>query len=776
MMKRIALWSAMGLFCVQMMAKAENDEIVDNDTIRMMNVDEVVITSSTKETNDFRTLPSSVSVFTPQQINGRQISALKDLSSFVPNLYIPDYGSRMTSAIYIRGIGARSSGQSIGMYVDDVPYLDKSTFDFELSDIQRIEVLRGPQGTLYGRNAMGGIVKIYTISPFDFQGKKVSLSAGNYGQVKAKASHYGLLSEKIGFTAGVYYDHTNGYFTNEYTGKKADKENVVGGRLRLEGRFTPHFSASYTFSADYTDQGAFPYGSYDAETGKVAPVSMNDESAYTRTMFSNQLLLEYRNDLFILSSTTGYQFFKDDMRMDQDFSPKSIFTLNQTQRQHAVSQELALKGNRAGNYQWSLGMYGFYTGLETEGPVTFKEDGIQEIFQEQVFDPIYNNVAAENPNTMMPRLVVLDKELYIPGSFQTPSYGLALFHQSTYNNLFVEGLSLTAGVRLDYEHQRMDYQSNAKMQLGAQFGNSPTLIDLSSMYDETRVDISTSQDFWQVLPKVSLKYECSPRTFTYVSVAKGYKTGGYNVQMSADVMQTQMQYDMMSAFKAMIPTEIPEPSPIEDVAAYKPEQSWNYEFGARSELLPGRLNAELTFFYMDITDLQLTKFVNSGNGRVLTNAGSARSLGVEASLRAYLLEGLTADVNYGYTHATFRDYDTGQADYAGNYIPYTPRHTASLALQYVKLFHGLWLDQFYASANLNGTGKIFWTERNDISQDFYLTLNARAGVRRGILNVGLWARNLTNTDYAAFYFESRNQPFLQKGKPLQVGVELSISL
>ena len=503
---------------------------------------------------------------------------------------------------------------------------------------------------------------------------------------------------------------------------------------------------------------------------------MNDESAYSRTMFSNQLLLEYRNDLFILSSTTGYQFFKDDMRMDQDFSPKSIFTLNQTQRQHAVSQELALKGNREGNYQWSLGMYGFYTGLETEGPVTFKEDGIREIFQEQVFDPIYNNVVAENPNTMMPRLVVLDKELYIPGSFQTPSYGLALFHQSTYNNLFVDGLSLTAGVRLDYEHQRMDYQSNAKMQLGAQFGNSPALIDLSSMYDETRVDISTSQDFWQVLPKVSLKYECSPRTFTYVSVAKGYKTGGYNVQMSADVMQTQMQYDMMSAFKAMIPTEIPEPSPIEDVAAYKPEQSWNYEFGARSELLPGRLNAELTFFYMDITDLQLTKFVNSGNGRVLTNAGSARSLGVEASLRAYLLEGLTADVNYGYTHATFRDYDTGQADYAGNYIPYTPRHTASLALQYVKLFHGLWLDQFYASANLNGTGKIFWTERNDISQDFYLTLNARAGVRRGILNVGLWARNLTNTDYAAFYFESRNQPFLQKGKPLQVGVELSISL
>lgn len=160
------------------------DEINPKDTIRTYNIEEVVLTSSTKETNDLRKLPGSVTILSPQQIIGRQIDALKDISSFVPNLYMPDYGAKLTSAIYIRGIGARSSGQSIGMYVDNVPYLDKSTFDFELTDIQRIEVLRGPQGTLYGRNAMGGIVNIYTISPFDFQGKKLSVSAGNYGQVK----------------------------------------------------------------------------------------------------------------------------------------------------------------------------------------------------------------------------------------------------------------------------------------------------------------------------------------------------------------------------------------------------------------------------------------------------------------------------------------------------------------------------------------------------------------------------------------------------------------
>ena len=161
---------------------AEDIKANENDTIKTYNMGEVIVTSSTKETNNLRTLPGSVSILSPQMISGRQIDALKDISSFVPNLYMPDYGAKLTSAIYIRGIGARSSGQSVGLYVDNVPYLDKSTFDFELTDIQRIEVLRGPQGTLYGRNAMGGIVNIYTISPIYNQAKKISQSAGSYWQ------------------------------------------------------------------------------------------------------------------------------------------------------------------------------------------------------------------------------------------------------------------------------------------------------------------------------------------------------------------------------------------------------------------------------------------------------------------------------------------------------------------------------------------------------------------------------------------------------------------
>ena len=442
---------------------AENIKANENDTIKTYNMGEVIVTSSTKETNNLRTLPGSVSILSPQMISGRQIDALKDISSFVPNLYMPDYGAKLTSAIYIRGIGARSSGQSVGLYVDNVPYLDKSTFDFELTDIQRIEVLRGPQGTLYGRNAMGGIVNIYTISPFDYQGKKLSLSAGSYGQYKVKASHYAKLSETIGFTAAAYYDHSDGFYTNAYDGKKIDKEDNVGGRFKLEGRFNPNFRTSYSLSVDYTDQGAFPYGMFigtgNTDHKYVNPININDPSSYKRTVIANNLSLEYRNEHVILSSTTGHQYFKDDMKMDQDFSPLSIFTLNQKQKQNAFSEELAIKSNTRNNYQWSFGLYGFYDDLHTDGPVDFKEDGIKTVLQ-----PVFDQLKKDHPK--MPYLKILDDHLYIPGSFDTPSYGLALYHQSTYNNLFTEGLSITAGIRLDYEKQKMDYNSEAKMRIG----------------------------------------------------------------------------------------------------------------------------------------------------------------------------------------------------------------------------------------------------------------------------------------------------------------------
>lgn len=751
------------------MADEVNVNVNENDTIKTYNIDEVIITSSTKETNDLRLLPGSVSILSPQAIAGRQIDALKDISSFVPNLYMPDYGSKMTSAIYIRGIGARSSGQSVGLYVDNVPYLDKSTFDFELNDIQRMEVLRGPQGTLYGRNAMGGIVNIYTLSPLDYQGTKLSLSGGNYGAFKAKASHYSKLSDRIGISLSGYYDRNDGFFVNEYNDTRADKEESAGGRFKLDWLIRPNLKAQYTFNYDYVNQRAFPYGLFDKETGTVAPIRINDPSSYERNMLNNSLYLEWKTDNFLLSSTTAYQYLKDDMKMDQDYTEKSVFTLNQKQKQYAWSEEVAIRSNHKKNYQWSFGAYGFYNSLNTDGPVVFKEDGLKDVLQ-KAFDEMVKN----------PKLTVYGdagNQIYFPGYFKTPTFGFAAFHQSTYNNLFTEGLSITAGIRLDYEKAKLDYDSAVdSMKIGVKVGERPEMV----LPVDTKLDGKTSQDFLQVLPKVSLRYQCSPGTFTYVSVAKGYKTGGYNVQMFGDLVQEYARYDLMNKFMPAM-AEKYKPSDVESVASYKPEHSWNYEVGVRSELVKNRLNAELTLFYMDIQDIQLTTFAKTGSGRMITNGGKADSYGVEVSLRSLIAEGLTADVNYGFTRATFRDYlaidreSKQEVNYKDNFIPYTPRHTVSVGLQYTRLLRNCWLDQFTVSAQCTGAGKIFWTEKNDISQDFYAVLNAKAGVRKGAVCLNVWSRNLTDTDYQAFYFESFDNSFIQKGKPFQIGAEVAVT-
>ncbi|MDD2437147.1 MAG: TonB-dependent receptor [Massilibacteroides sp.] len=738
------------------------EEPVLNDTIKTFTVDEIVITSSTKETNQFRYLPTAASILSPQTIGGRQIESVKDLSFYVPNLYMPDYGSKYTSAIYIRGIGARSSGQSIGLYVDDMPYQDKSTFDFELMDIQRIEVLRGPQGTLYGRNAMSGIINIYTLSPFLYQGTKLSVGGGNYGLFKAHASHYAKLTENVGLSVGGYYDRNDGFFTNQFDGKEADEEESAGGRLKLEWLIRPNLTLRYGFNMDYTDQGAFPYRLYDPVNDVLKPVNYNDRNTYTRTMLTNNLQLLYRGQGYALTSTTGYQYFKDNMWLDQDFTDSTMFTLNQKQKQHAISEELALKSMTSGNYQWSFGAYGFYNDLHTEGPVTFKADGIRYIFQS-----VFDRLKEENPK--MPQLKVLDDELAIPGTFETPSYGGAVYHESTYNNLFADGLSLTAGLRLDYEKQEMTYRSEGLMRLGMSMGSGMPVTELPGQKPSV-VDEHITHDFWQLLPRISLKYACTDRTFTYFSVAKGYKAGGYNVQMSADYMQGQMQYDLMSKY---MPAMAVPPTSIDSVAAYKPEQSWNYEFGIRSELIENVLKAELTLFYMDIKDIQLTKFVNSGNGRILTNAGKAESYGVELSVQANLLPGLNADLNYGYTHATFRDYNDGKVDYEGHYVPYTPRQTFSIGMNYSRLLSSGCLDQVTASVQYGGAGKIYWTEQNDMAQSFYGTLNMKVGVRKENLRLDLWGRNLTDKDYAVFYFYSRGNSFLQQAKPVQFGADIT---
>ncbi|MGE4569657.1 MAG: TonB-dependent receptor plug domain-containing protein, partial [Bacteroidales bacterium] len=316
----------------------------DSLQTRQYDINEVVVTAP-RETGRLRDLPAAVSMITGRTTEGLQMQAIKGVSSYVPNLFIPDYGSKITSAIYLRGIGSRMNAPAVGLYVDNMPYLDKSTFDFDFLDIERIEVLRGPQGTLYGRNSLAGLISIHTLSPFAYQGSRITLSGGTRNTLSAGFSTYQKASKTMAFSLGGRYEYKGGFFTNQYTGKKADR--LYSGSLhgKYIWKISPSWQLTYTVKYENSDQGGYAYGKVDKESGEVAGVNYNEPSTYQRSLLSNGLLVEHKGKKLVVSSITSHNYFADRMFLDQDFSPLSIYTLTQNQLQNAYSQEFVVKSN-----------------------------------------------------------------------------------------------------------------------------------------------------------------------------------------------------------------------------------------------------------------------------------------------------------------------------------------------------------------------------------------------------------------------------------------------
>lgn len=742
----------------------------ETDTIRTETIEEVVVRANSKETAALDKVPSATSIITTSQLGARGITKVKQISTLIPNFFIPDYGSPFSTPIYIRGVGTRGSGQSVGIYVDNVPLFNQSTFDMELADLRSVNILRGPQGTLYGRNAMGGVINIYTPSPLDFQGSKLSVGVANYDTYSAAGSHYSKIGQNFGIGISAYYNKTGGYFTNTYTNRRVDARQDAGARLKLDWRLSDRWRAGLISSYEWTDGGAFAYGLYDKSSHQVAPVDYNDRGSYGRQSSNNSLHFQYKDSKVLFTSTSSYQWLSDNMHMDQDFTRKSIFTINQRQRQNAFTQEFALRSMTNKNYQWSVGAYGFYNDLTTIGNVDFGPDGVKDVLQKP-----FDQISIDNPNA--PKITIADKTIANPGTYKTPSWGAAIFHQSTFNNVLTEGLSFTVGMRLDYERQELNYDTKMAMNLLVTMPARPPRPPVVMPFKlDTTLQGNRRQQFFEYLPRVSIKYECTPEISTWITASKGHRAGGYNVQMFSEVSQ--------NALKAQAPMGAkPEPIDIDKTVSYAPEITWNYEAGTRGHFLNGTLNTELAIFYMDIRDLQLTQFIQGGSGRILTNAGRGESYGLEASIGWKAFKEFSVDANYGYTHATFKDYNAGkdkngvELNYAGRTIPYTPRHTFSLGATYnLALPKSSWLDGLSFSASYSGAGSIYWTEANDIKQPFYGLLDARVSAYVNNVRLEIWGRNLLNEQYGAFYFESFNKSYMQLGRPMTFGAKLIFTI
>ncbi|MDR2065575.1 MAG: TonB-dependent receptor [Prevotellaceae bacterium] len=735
---------------------------IQNDSVYIL--DEAVVKNIKKETSNIAELPVAVSVIASSTIKKKQLQSLKEVSLNIPNVYIPDYGAKLTSSTYIRGIGSRMNTPAIGLYVDNIPYLDKSSFDFDFYDIDRIEILRGSQGTLYGRNAIGGIVNIHTYSPLEYAGTNINVSAANNEKYRTQISHYAKAGKNFGMSISANYNKDGGFLINTCNGESADKLTSFGGRIHLAYQKNS-FKADYSLSYENSRQNSFAYSLYDKATQTANPVSYNDANEYKRKLLTTGISLEYEGRSFVIISTLGLQYFSDQMNLDQDFTPKSIFTIMQAQHQRSVSEEIIIKShnnrnNSAFNYQWLFGAFGFYQKMNTQGPVTFKHDGIQNIIQ-----PVFDNLYASG--TMPFKMTVKDDEIMIGGDFETPVKNGAIFHQSTFNNILFKGLSLTAGLRFDYEQIKINYFSSSKITIGVKMpGQAPEIIQVKN----DTIDGRNSNNYIQLLPKISLKYSFSPAENIYISVSKGYKSGGYNNQMFSDLMQAKMASRNSE-------TNIDD---VNEVISYKPEESWNFEAGGRGEPVKGFLSGDFAVFFIRSANQQIAQFAPQGLGRMMKNAGRSTSKGIEFTLHSKICRNLNFSAAYGYTHAKFDVYNdtvnvkgiNQPVSYSNNFVPMAPRHTLMLALDFAEYITSA--VQIRCNLQYYGYGKTYWTEANDAWRGYYGTFNGKITIAQNGYEFSVWSKNILNKKYHSFYFESMGNAFVQRAKQFQWGIDVNI--
>ena len=759
-----------------------NNEIVEraveavavNDTSKVIDLDELVVVAQPKEQVRLRLQPVSSNVFGSEQLQQLNVHDLSQLSQYVPSFAMPSYGARLTSSMYVRGIGSRINSPAVGIYYDNIPLMSKAAFNNHCYMLDRVDVLRGPQGTLYGQNTEGGLVRVYSKNPMNYQGTDVRLGIGTGLWRNVEVAHYHRPSDKLAFTVAGFYSGQKGFFNNANFSDKNDKMNEAGGKLRLI--FQPNNKLKIDWTADYqyVNQNGFGYGELNLDNNDVADPATTIMNGYKRNMLNTGVSIstgvggDLNDAPLMFTSTFSYQYLNDKMLMDQDYMTPDYLLLEQKQKMNALTQEYVLRSHGKTRWQHATGLYNSYQYLKTDAPVTFGD-----AITGPIGTAIANAMKAAMVKAGMPQATVdrmgvtMSAEMAVPETFRTPSMTFAAFHES--NVLLNDRLKLTLGLRFNCDLQEISYDALAYMNMtGGTAGRQATYHLTSHVAD------SRSKTFTQLLPKVGLTYTIDDKLGNiYALVSKGYRAGGYNIQMFSDILQTELNAHQQDAMRGDydVAHTIADYDVIEETIIYKPEESWNYEVGTHLNLFDNLLHFDLSLYYMQIRNQQLSQMIPGSNyGRMMVNAGKSHSCGMEATLRGRLLDNsIDWSVNYSFTNAKFDEYD----NYKDKYVPFVPKHMVSAMLDYR-------LGSFTIGANMNAQGKMWWDEANTYAQKFYALLGAHADYDFGPVLVSLWGRNITDTRYNTFAVQSNaaggTRYFAQRGNPIQLGMDVNIHL
>lgn len=724
------------------------------DAAMVHELDEIVVTAR-KRAERAQETPVAMAVVTADEIRERNLLALTDVGSFTPNVSLSagsaDVGGAANAVFFIRGIGqsdyAPTADPGLGLYVDGV-YLGRSQGAvLELTDIERIEILKGPQGTLFGKNTMGGALNITTRRPVDrFEGS-VGVMFGEDDRVNVDADLNLPLADSTAARFALSHRSQDGFQRRVLVGDRVGEEGTTVARAKLQ--FLPTPQTNVLLSADYTRIDAdanTAYNPVNDPRGLVSiwnllvgipsgnPVDPATSSADPRATYGTgsfhldfegggaSVHVEHQFERAMLRSITAYRQFDSRNQRDNDGGPGDFGQLDYRDEQWQLSQEFNLVGSSFdGRLDYTLGVY--YFGEESESRwYSYLARGTFEALEglPGPLFPLDPAVSCPPPPGIPapcaggagnPLNVVLDVALLIAPNVETQSY--AAFFEGEWH--FTDALSAFAGIR--YTRDEKDY-TFWSLRLGSGTYQVPETI-----VRKTWDDIS---------PRIGLKYQPAENVMLYATVAQGFKSGGFNARPGS-VTVAQRPYD--------------------------PEELWSYEVGFKSELGGRRVRLNGAAFFYDYEDMQLY-----ANGVVpdspspvqfIDNIGEARLWGAELDLIARLTSRFSVSGSVGYLNAKYREAATNITGVTtSTKLPKAPEWSATAAAEYVVPFSA---GSLALRADYSYVGTNYPDARNTpaLKQEAHSLVNARIGwtSRDEHWTVSAYARNLFDEKFVANGFD-----------------------
>jgi iron complex outermembrane receptor protein len=731
-MKKIILYILSIAFSLNAMSQGKGNG--NADTVRSHKLEDVIVTANKREESIIK-VNTSITSLSSKKIEDTRTWGLSGLSALVPNYNYQELGVSFQQIQAIRGIQVFSENPAVSTYIDDVNNIDILANGFAFTDIERVEVLRGPQGTLYGRNAMGGVVNIITKKPTNKTSAFGELSFGNLGLQRYSTGYKSpIIKDKLFFGMNGLYQTQEGFLKNDITGTSSTDTKLngkaVGGEQNLYGnvylKWLPTIRFNVTLNVkgqkDKSDNSGFMVSQSSDTYAFENPdrINLARIAKHERNILNTSLVAKYLGNNYTLTSISALQTISFGF---QDLDFPGIYHSYYNGKigellppQKVWSEEFRINSNSEGKLQYTAGVYWF---------------------AQKGYEPT-TNTAYELSNAEA-TMFGLPSGAFLINRNRSNNSGIAGFGELSY--LLTPKLKATFGLRYDHEKREAIFNG---------FGDAMLL---NGVVTDIKPNITANGTYSAVSPKLSLSYAVNDLSNIYASFTRGFRAGGINASsLPAGVRQT-----------------------------FNPEFSNNYELGFKAFLLDKKLSVGASAFLIQWKDLQFYNLVAPFT-YARENVGDAQSAGFELEITAIPAKGLQLDGSFGYNPTEYKGFNLKRVNFGtgvetttaigGNSLSNAPSHTIFLGAQYeytiaTKL-------KAVVRGEVRNIGSYYTDIQNKIEQPTYTVINSRIGLTYDKYSLFFWGQNLNNERYLAFGNpDSSFGRSVRTAAPRTVGVTLS---